>query len=101
MRWQRLGGALMFVIGFIAETSPAAAQTFNSYRCADHTQFILAFYPSDKRAYLQIDGHAVTLKRRASLRGWRYAGGGVSFVMSPTGIHLKHARRPVTACELS
>jgi hypothetical protein len=102
MRWHRavIGGAVMFAVGFVADTSPATAQTFNSYRCADGTQFILAFYPSDKRGYLQIDGHAVTLKRRASLRGWRYSGGGVNLVMTATGIRLRHARRPVTACEL-
>src|ERR1700742_2150826 len=102
MRWYRaaIGGAVMFVAGFIAETSPATAQTFNSYRCADGTQFILAFYPGDKRAYLQIDGHAVTLKRRVALRGWRYSGCGVHLVVTAAGTGLKHARRPLTACEL-
>lgn len=102
MRWDRaaIGGAAIFVAGFIAQASPATAQTFNSYRCADGTQFILAFYPGDKRAYLQIDGHAVTLKKSLGLRATRYSGGGVNFVMTATGVRLKHARRPVTACEL-
>jgi membrane-bound inhibitor of C-type lysozyme len=90
----------MFVASFIAQTSPASAQTFESYRCADGTQFILAFYPGDKRAYLQIDGHAVTLKKGVALPGKRYSGSGVNLVMTATGIRLKHARRPVTACEL-
>ena len=102
MRWHRVavGGMAMFAVGFIAQPSPASAQTFDSYHCADGTHFILAFYPGDKRAYLQIDGHAVTLKRSLALPGKRYSGGGVNFVMTATGIRLKHARRPVTACEL-
>jgi membrane-bound inhibitor of C-type lysozyme len=102
MRWHRaaIGCAAMLAAGLIAQTSPASAQTFDSYRCADGTQFILAFYPGDKRAYLQIDGHAVTLKKSLALPGKRYSGGGVNLVMTATGIRLKHARRPVTACEL-
>jgi membrane-bound inhibitor of C-type lysozyme len=102
MKWHKvaIGGAAMFAAGSIAQTSPASAQTFDSYRCADGTQFILAFYPGDKRAYLQIDGHSVTLKKSLALPGKRYSGGGVNFVMTATGIRLKHARRPATACEL-
>jgi membrane-bound inhibitor of C-type lysozyme len=102
MKWHgaAIGGAAMLVVSAIAQTSPASAQTFDSYRCSDGTHFILAFYPGDKRAYLQIDGHAVTLKKSLALPGRRYSGGGVSLVMTATGIRLKHARRPVTACEL-
>jgi len=98
MKWHKAAivGA-MFAAGFIGQ---ALAQTFDSYRCADGTQFILAFYPGDKRAYLQIDGHAVTLKKSLALPGKRYSGGGVNLVMTATGIRLKHARRPVTVCEL-
>ena len=44
-----------------AGASPAAAQTFQNYRCADGTQFIVGFFEYDKRAHLQIDGKAVTL----------------------------------------
>jgi membrane-bound inhibitor of C-type lysozyme len=100
MKWHRvvIGGAAMLAAELIAQTS--SAQTFDSYRCADGTQFILAFYPGDERAYLQIDGHAVTLKKSLALPGKRYSGGGVNLVMTATGIRLKHARRPVTACEL-
>ena len=36
--------------------SPALAQTFQNYRCADGTQFIVGFFEYDKRAHLQIDG---------------------------------------------
>ena len=88
------------ILGSFVQTATASAQTFESYRCADGTQFIVAFYPNDKRAYVQIDGHAVTLRKRLALRGWRYSGGGVNLAMTATGIRLKHARRPVTACEI-
>ena len=103
MKWHKaaIGGAAIFVAGFVAQTSPASAQTFDSYRCADGTHFILAFYPNDKRAYLQIDGRAVTLKESLALSGRRYSGSGVSLVITATGARIKHVRRPVTACELS
>ena len=109
MRWQKaaldwagiLGGAAIFVAGFVTQTSPASAQTFDSYRCADGTHFILAFYPGDERAYLQIDGRAVTLKKSLTVSGKRYSGSGVSLVTTATGTLVRHLRRPVTACELS
>jgi membrane-bound inhibitor of C-type lysozyme len=96
-----MGWAAIVVTGFVAQVSPASAQTFDSYRCADGTHFILAFYPNDKRAYLQIDGRAVTLQKRLALSGRRYSGSGVSLVMTATGALIRHVRRPVTACELS
>jgi hypothetical protein len=42
------------------QLSPVKAQTFQTYRCVDGTQFIVAFYPHDPDAYLQIDGRPVT-----------------------------------------
>jgi membrane-bound inhibitor of C-type lysozyme len=96
-----LGGATIFVAGFVAQGSPVSAQTFDSYRCADGTHFILAFYPGDQRAYLQIDGRPVTLKKSLTVSGKRYSGSGVSLVMAATGTLIRHLRRPVTACELS
>jgi hypothetical protein len=75
MRWHKaalvragiLGWAAIFVAGFVIQVSPVSAQTFDSYRCADGTHFILAFYPSDKRAYLQVDGRAVTLRKSLTM----------------------------------
>jgi hypothetical protein len=103
MKWQRaaIGGAAIFAASLVVEVTPASAQTFDSYRCADGTRFILAFYPGDARAYLQIDGRAVTLNNSLSISGRSYFGSGVSLIMTATGIRLKHVRRPVTACELS
>jgi membrane-bound inhibitor of C-type lysozyme len=80
-------------------SSPAPAQTFQNYRCADGTQFIVGFFEYDKRAHLQIDGKAVTLARRLGLSGARYTGGGVTLKITKSGTTVKHARRPVTACE--
>jgi membrane-bound inhibitor of C-type lysozyme len=103
MRWHKaaMGWAAILVAGFVAQVSPASAQTFDSYRCVDGTHFILAFYPGDKRAYLQIDGRAVTLKKSLTVSGTRYSGSNVSLVMTGTGALIRHVRRPMTACELS
>jgi len=82
-------------------SSPASPQSFQSYRCADGTQFIVGFFEYDQRAHLQIDGRAVTLGRRLSLSGSRYSGGGVTLKITKAGTTVKHAKRPVTACELT
>jgi membrane-bound inhibitor of C-type lysozyme len=92
-------GAALLAAGVAAGSSPACAQTFQSYRCADRTQFIVGFFDHDKRAHLQIDGHAVTLARRFAFSGSRYSGSGVTLKFTKAGIALRHAGRPVTACE--
>ena len=97
-RLAALGFGTMIATGIVAAISPASAQTFDSYRCVDGTQFILTFYPSDKRPYIQIDGHSVQLRMSLSLRDRRYSGGGVRVVMTSGGALLRHLRRPVTAC---
>ncbi|GMP01357.1 MliC family protein [Bradyrhizobium sp. TM239] len=75
------------------------AQTFQSYRCADGTQFIAGFYDDDKRAFLQIDGEPVTLARRLTVAGKRYSGAGITLTIGKTGgTTVKHLKRPVTAC---
>ncbi|HXN70366.1 MAG TPA: MliC family protein [Bradyrhizobium sp.] len=85
----------------VAGSTPARAQTFQSYRCVDGTQFIVAFYQYDKRAYLQIDGRSLTLARRFGLSGARYSGSGVTLKITRDGATVKHARRPATACGLT
>jgi membrane-bound inhibitor of C-type lysozyme len=101
MNWRRhsIFGAMAFVVA--AGVSPAHAQTFQNYRCADGTQFIVGFFEYDSRAHLQIDGKAVTLARRFALSGTRYSGGGVTLKITRAGTTVKHARRPPTACELT
>ena len=82
--------------------SPALAQTtFQTYRCADGTEFIVGFFQYDKRAHLQVDGKAVTLKKRLALSGARYSGGGVTLRTAKAGTTLKVGKRPVTACQLT
>jgi membrane-bound inhibitor of C-type lysozyme len=91
-------GVALCVAGIGTGSSPGFAQTFQSYRCADHTQFIVGFFDHDSRAHLQIDGHAVTLARRFSLSGARYSGSGVTLKIGKEGTTLRHVKRPVTTC---
>jgi membrane-bound inhibitor of C-type lysozyme len=94
-----ISGAALLFAGLVTGSSAALAQTFESYRCADGTRFIVGFYRYDSRAYLQIDGRAVTLKKRLAFSGARYSGGGVTLVITRAGTTVRHAKRPVTACE--
>src|SRR6202045_5450710 len=94
-------GAAIYVAGVATALSPALAQSFQSYRCADGSRFIVGFFEYDSRAHLQIDGRAVTLARRLTFSGSRYSGGGVTLKITKAGITVKHARRPATACELT
>jgi membrane-bound inhibitor of C-type lysozyme len=93
--------AALGIAGVAAGLSPARAQTFQNYQCADGTRFIVGFFQYDTRAHLQIDGKAVTLKRSIALSGVRYSGGGVTLKIAKTGTTVRHARRPATACELT
>jgi membrane-bound inhibitor of C-type lysozyme len=93
-----VGAAMLLALG--AGASPAAAQTFKTYACADGTQFIVGFFQYDKRAHLQIDGKAVTLAKRIALSGTRYSGGGVTLKMAKTGATIKHGKRPASACSV-
>jgi membrane-bound inhibitor of C-type lysozyme len=89
------------IAGTSAGLAPALAQstTVQSYHCADGTNFIVGFFPYDKRAHLEIDGGEVTLRKRLSFSDTRYAGGGVTLRIAKSGaVTVKHAKRPVTAC---
>jgi membrane-bound inhibitor of C-type lysozyme len=94
---------MTILIGAMAAcASPTFAQTtFQNYRCADGTQFIVGFFRPDTRAHLQIDGRAVTLAKRLALSGARYSGGGVTLKTGKAGATLKLGKRPLTACELT
>jgi membrane-bound inhibitor of C-type lysozyme len=91
-------GAAMFVL--VTGASPAAAQTFRTYVCADGSQFIVGFFPYDKRAHLQIDGKAVALAKRVALSGTRYSGGGITLKTTKAGATIKHGKRPASACSV-
>jgi membrane-bound inhibitor of C-type lysozyme len=103
MNWHKttIFSTALFAAALAAGVSPALAQTFQNYRCADGTQFIAGFFEYDQRAHLQIDGKAVTLTKRLTLSGSRYAGGGVTLKIGKTGTTIRRAKRPVTACELT
>src|SRR5258708_31750270 len=93
--------AAISVLGTQATVPRATAQSFQTYRCADGTQFIVAFYAYDTHAYMQINGRPVKLARRLALSGSRYSGGGVTMKISKSGTTVRRARRPVTVCELA
>src|SRR5437588_1539549 len=101
MNWRKSSilGAALIVAGVAIGASTAFAQTFQNYRCADGSQFIVGFFRSDRRAHLQIDGKAVTLGKRFALSGSRYSGGGVTLKITRAGTTVKHGKRPATACE--
>ena len=96
-------GAALLVAGIAAGAPPAVGQqtSFQSYRCADGSQFIVGFFQYDTRAHLQIDGKSLTLTKRLALSGSRYSGGGVTLRITRSGTTLKRARRPATACQLT
>lgn len=92
----------MAVAGMAAGLSAAFAQTFQTYHCADGTQFIVGFYPHDPHAYVQIDGRPVILKKRLALFGARYWGSGVALRMTRDGQTLvRRVGRRETACQPS
>jgi membrane-bound inhibitor of C-type lysozyme len=94
-----LVGAAM--LGALATgVSPAAAQSFRTYGCADGTQFIVGFFQYDKRAHLQIDGKAVALGKRIALSGARYSGGGIVLNIGKAGATIRHGKRPASACSV-
>ena len=103
MKWAKaiVLGAAIATVGAMAAVPRASAQTtFQSYRCGDGTQFIVAFYPYDNRAHVQIDGREVTLAKRLAISGARYSGRGVSLQITRAGtIAIKHVKRQLTACE--
>jgi membrane-bound inhibitor of C-type lysozyme len=92
------GAGAAMVVALATGASPAAAQTFKTYGCADGTQFIVGFFQYDKRAHLQIDGKAVALGKRIALSGSRYSGGGIVLNIGKAGTTIKHGKRPASTC---
>jgi membrane-bound inhibitor of C-type lysozyme len=94
---------ILLALGVVFSVAPVAAtaETFQTYACADGSQFVAAFYPQDPRhAHLQIDGRAVALTRRVALSGARYTGSGITLRVSKAGASIKRGKRPVTACNI-
>ncbi len=98
-----MGSKILLALGAALSALPAAAtaETFQTYVCADGSQFVAAFYPQDsRRAHLQIDGRAVALTRRVALSGSRYTGHGITLRVSKAGVSIKRGKRAVAACSL-
>jgi membrane-bound inhibitor of C-type lysozyme len=94
---------IVFALGAALLVAPATAvaDTFQTFVCADGSQFVAAFYPQDpRRAHLQIDGRAVALSRRVALSGTRYTGRGLTLKLSKAGASLQRGRRPAAACNV-
>ena len=97
-----LGAVLCATLAVTAPSVAVAQSSFRNYLCADGTQFIVGFFQYDPRAHLQLDGKAVTLPKRVALSGSRYSAKGVTLKITKAGVTtLKHAKRPVTTCELT
>ena len=79
-------------IGILADQLPVYAQTFSTYRCRDGSEFVAAFYEGDRRAHLQLDGKALTLPKRISMSGSRYAKGDVTLRITKTATTLKRGK---------
>jgi hypothetical protein len=94
---------VLALAGIVSGGPTAVAQTtFQTYHCADGTNFIVGFYPYDSHVYMQIDGREVTLLKRVALSGRRYSGRDVTFRITKAGmITIRHAKRPETVCELT
>jgi membrane-bound inhibitor of C-type lysozyme len=94
---------IVVALGAVLSAAPvtATADTFQTYVCADGSQFVAAFYPQDSRhAHLQIDGRAVALTRRVALSGTRYTGHGITLKISKAGTTIGRGKRPVAACNI-
>jgi membrane-bound inhibitor of C-type lysozyme len=85
--------AIFGAAGILIGQSTAFAQTFHTYRCYDGSQFVLALYEGDKRAHLQLDGKAITLPKRISLSGSRYAKGDITLRITKTVVTLKRGKQ--------
>jgi membrane-bound inhibitor of C-type lysozyme len=90
-----MAGRLMLALlaAGIVGAMPARAQTFNTYRCRDGTQFVAAFYHGSRSAYLKLGGRAMTLPWRMSATGARYSGGGTTLRIRGRSVTLTRGRQ--------
>ena len=91
---------LACAVAIVLGQPPVVAQTFLTYSCLDGSEFVVAFFPGDRSAHLQLDGKAVSLSRRLSLYGTRYAKGDITLRIAKTATALTRGRRS-TECTAS
>jgi membrane-bound inhibitor of C-type lysozyme len=72
---------------------PVLAQTFLTYSCHDGSESVVAFFLGDRFAYLQLDGKAMSLPRRLSMSGMRYAKGDITLRITKSITTLTRGRR--------
>jgi membrane-bound inhibitor of C-type lysozyme len=89
-----------YAIAIVFGQSRVVAQTFLTYSCLDGSEFVVAFFPGDRSAHLQLDGKAMALSRRLSLSGTRYAKGDITLRTAKSGTTLTRGRRS-TECTAS
>jgi membrane-bound inhibitor of C-type lysozyme len=80
-------------VAIVIDQPPASAQTFLMYSCLDGSEFVVAFFAGDRSAYLQLDGKAMSLPRRLSLSGTRYAKGDITLRVTKSVTILTRGRR--------
>jgi membrane-bound inhibitor of C-type lysozyme len=96
-----IGAAVLAAAATDLVATGAHAQGFQTYHCADGTEFVVGFYPYDSRAFVQIDGREITLPRRLTLSGRRYSSGDVTLKITRAGATtIRHAKRRETVCAL-
>ena len=82
---------IVLLSAFAAGVTSAGAQTLLTFHCGDGTEFVAALYPST-RAYVQLDGKAMTLSRRISLSGARYSVGDITLRIKENSATLTRGR---------
>ncbi len=90
---------VLVAASLLAGFAPAGAQTFTTYHCRDGSEFVVAFFEADKRAHVQLDGKALTLPKRLSLGGRRYAKGDITLRIAKGRTTLKRGRHS-TECSV-
>jgi membrane-bound inhibitor of C-type lysozyme len=74
--------------------------TFRTFHCRDGTEFVAAFYEGANSVNVQLDGKAMTLRRRLSLSGTRYSASGVTLRIKANATTLTRGRQ-ATDCSSS
>ena len=93
--------AVPLVLGVLAgATDIALAQNTVTYVCRDGSVFNAAFFTGERRVFLQLDGHALTLPQRLSASGKRYAKDGVTFRVKGQAATIKRGGK-TTDCAAS